>query len=450
MQQAIWKENKTVKEWLALMPAIYIDKIALTLLLGWCCLPAFLMIFNLIAPTKTDRIHYMTMLGIGILGILLGTLSWFKVKNSPSYVKKTCKELFFNYGDRIFLLFMLTWGFFSCFFAKDIRLAFSGTAYRHDGFFSYVAYTGFFITALVLKEERYRKVLLYVFTSVVTLLSILTILQFYRVPMRVFLYSGGAFSAIFQQFNHFGYYLTIGILICSGLFVFSKKILSKIYLLIEFILMIFDLCINNTFGCYLAVIGGLAVMLIGFWMTEKKHVWKVIILILTFAILSVTLNSTYGLIGKNYKSLASDAGKIISNAGDKDNAGSSRWGLWTDAIHFILEKPIWGYGIENSKNAYEGYKKMPTDRPHNEYLQHAVFMGIPALLFYLSALVWILYRAIKQRKKLSNTTIVALCAAIAYMFSAFFGNTMFYTTPYFMIVLAMASMCPKIKSEVND
>lgn len=440
MQRAMWKENKTLKEWVAIMPTIYIDRSALSLLLCWCCLPFVLMIFNIISPVITDRIHFMMMLGIGMLGILLGIISWVKVKTSDNYKRKPMKELVSTYGERIFLLFMLVWGFISCFFAKDIYLAFLGNGYRNDGFISYIAYAGYFILALVLKEEKYRKLFLLIFTGVASLLSFLTILQFYGVYMPVFI-DFGMYSAIFYNSNHFGYYLVMAILTVGGMYVISNTKTTQLLLLIEFVILNYALCINDTFGSYLGVCVALIAALIGFTLIKKHDIIKIGIIILAFILVSVIFNEQYGTIENNFAVLFHDTSKIIRNAEDSNMAGTNRWELWCDSVNFIMKRPIFGYGIEGYENAYiENNKGMIIDRPHNEYLQHALFMGVPALLFYLTALFWILIRAVKNRKFISNSTQVALFAMIAYLGSAFFGNTMFYTVPYFMIILGIASL----------
>lgn len=79
------------------------------------------------------------------------------------------------------------------------------------------------------------------------------------------------------------------------------------------------------------------------------------------------------------------------------------------------------------------------DRPQNEYLQHAAFMGIPALLFYLAAMITMFIYRIKNIHNASADVLIAFCAVAAYLISAFFGNTVYYTAPFFFMLLGMAA-----------
>jgi len=83
------------------------------------------------------------------------------------------------------------------------------------------------------------------------------------------------------------------------------------------------------------------------------------------------------------------------------------------------------------------------DRPDNEFIQYAVFLGIPGLAFYLLALISMFIKQWLQMKKLDVTTIVSAGCVVAYLVSSMFGNSMFYTTPYLFMFLALASAAPK-------
>ena len=143
------------------------------------------------------------------------------------------------------------------------------------------------------------------------------------------------------------------------------------------------------------------------------------------------------IIENNFFILFKDTTKIVSNDETAGQAGSSRWKLWVTALDFIKNRPIFGYGPDSLGKPYEELN-IKIDRPHNEYLQFAASLGIPALIFYLSALFLVFKRAFKNRKNISTNTIIALCSVLAYLVSAFFGNTMFYTSPYFFILLAIS------------
>lgn len=118
-----------------------------------------------------------------------------------------------------------------------------------------------------------------------------------------------------------------------------------------------------------------------------------------------------------------------------------------NAAKFLREKPVLGYGPDNLEEEYAKVNIKET-RPHNEYLQYAVCLGVPALLLYLGALLNIFIRNFKQRKLLSEGNIIALVASFGYLASAFFGNTMYYTTPYFFIILAIAAQLKNSSADI--
>ncbi len=60
------------------------------------------------------------------------------------------------------------------------------------------------------------------------------------------------------------------------------------------------------------------------------------------------------------------------------------------------------------------------------------------IFFYSLALAFGLGYGIKHLRTTGATILIALPAAGAYLVSGLFGNTMFYTYPCFMIILAMA------------
>lgn len=105
-------------------------------------------------------------------------------------------------------------------------------------------------------------------------------------------------------------------------------------------------------------------------------------------------------------------------------------------IKFVVEKPMFGYGPENLGARYlaEG---IAHDRPHNEFIQIAASLGIPALLFYILALLKNFSTLFINRKSLTITTITLNAIIVAYLVSSFFGNTMFYTSPFYFMLLGI-------------
>ena len=317
-----------------------------------------------------------------------------------------------------------------------------GDNYRNEGFFTYISYIGIYGIAAILFNERYRNRILYLFVFISNILAILTILEFKGVDILLFSSHKSGYSAIFHQFNHFGYYLLMSGMVAAGLFVVEKIKKLKIFSLISFCIIVGTLIINDTFGCYLGFIAGVIFLPFVFMLSKKNIRFKYFIPLILLILITIGMNQITGTVDTNMSVLSNDITKIVSQDASSGSAGTGRWVLWTNAIDFIKQKPWFGHGLDNL-----GYLYYPlgvgTDRPHNEYLQHAAHLGIPALFFYLCALASIFIRAFKNRTNLSATTLVALCTVGAYLVSAFFGNTMYYTTPYFVMLLGMATKIGK-------
>lgn len=124
--------------------------------------------------------------------------------------------------------------------------------------------------------------------------------------------------------------------------------------------------------------------------------------------------------------------------------------LWKACLKMIPESPILGYGPEqlNEKYAGElgGVLAGGTDRPENEYIQYMVFMGIPGFAMYIGALISMMICQLKKIKKLELITIASAGCALAYAAGACFGNSMYYTTPYFYMFLGMTARTIKLEN----
>ncbi len=140
-----------------------------------------------------------------------------------------------------------------------------------------------------------------------------------------------------------------------------------------------------------------------------------------------------------------DFGTIIKDTRSEEalQAGTTRWLLWLHAIDFIKEKPVFGFGPDNLEEPYLAVGLTDT-RPHNEFLQHAAALGIPAAIFYLISVVT--FTVTYFKKKIDNPIVIGLvCTVGAYVFSSLFGNSMFYTTPFFFMIFGMATSVIKDK-----
>jgi len=421
------------------------DIIIFVLLLLWMAMPIFQCFRVVYEIVNLDGIYFGLMRIIGVTGIGFSIFTIFdKIKNSESK-KSAIKELLPIF---IFVLYMI-WTLIACFNSPYKYTAFHGNFYRQEGYYMYINYAGYFLCAFLLKNKKLRKILLNTF-----IISSLFLIIISRVTL-----SGERFTdiftnvdidlTVFAQFNHYGYYLMMSLMCSLGLFIKEKNKILKILYIIAFTIISYALIYNNTFGCHIAVFIGL--VLYGIYALIKKKDRKLIFIAIAIFVLlySVTTKYNINLAKYNFTDLADDIKSIYYKiAGievpatdtDEDEApkdfgkvGTNRMALWINGINFVKESPLLGYGPDNLNPLYADVG-IHQDRPHNLLIQLATTSGIPGMLLYVTAVGIIVVKGIIKLLKNDKGKIVLLIV-VTYLISAMFGNSMFYTSPYFFIAL---------------
>ena len=421
---------------------LFYDKVSFYLLLAWVTMPIFILIGQALRSEQVIGnlfLMYITILGLATLVfVLLYSYMIYRV-NGNNYFRKSLAKRPWNLA----FLAMLIWGLLASLLANDLMLAFYGTTYRNDGFFTYCIYAAIYCCAQINRNENLRKKVLQCFILSSLLLCLITILQYFNYSTAFLgiyyqerLLTNLKYAAIFYHPNHYGYYLTMIIAVSASLYWQTKRTPSQILYLFIFTINTWCLVINNTFGCYLAVI---FICFAGALLVHRKNPefskTKCLIPLMLFILLTI---SSSQIVTNNFQVLSTDLKNIAVDNSSAKNAGSKRWELWTNGLDMLKAKPIFGYGPENLEKEYL-VRDIDQDRPHNEYLQHALFLGIPALLFYLAAIFSVLKNWFIKSPYPSTTFFVSGLAVISYLCSAFFGNTMFYTSIYFFLLLGYIS-----------
>ena len=337
---------------------------------------------------------------------------------------------------------LLLWTIFSSLFSDSFARAFIGGHYRFDGLSSFFIYGAVFVCASLLTEEQHRRVLIRLFTIVICLLSVLMLIQDATDSDFLNYCFPSHDATVFNQFNHFGYMLCMAANTAAGLFLWDKSTgrIGKGAYLLAFILLIYTLLVNDTFGAFLAALAGLIFIYILFISVEGKPratQWLPALLFVALSGIAVAglLPLADGLRTDLLTSFT-DINNIAAGNEAAMSAGTGRMQLWLDTLERIAERPIFGYGPEGfyDQNAITG-----NTATHNEYLQMAGLSGIPALLLYLAALVTLLLAQWKRRKQLSFWILIAIGTTVTYLVSACFGNPMYNTAPYFWLFLGLSA-----------
>lgn len=417
------------------------DILIYVLLFLWIIMPVlqtFKVIDNLI---DIDKWYLILMRTIGIVGITLSGFSIYDKIRKSENKKETLKELIPIF---IFIIYMI-WTLISCYQSNFRKRAFYGTSYRKEGYLMYINYAGYFLCSFLLKDKNYRKVLLNTFLIVSIFLIFISRITLGGKLLPNYFMNNEIEDSVFHQFNHYGYYLTMSLICSFGLFAREKNKILKMVYLIAYTLIGHATIYNNTFGCYLATC--IFLVLYAIYALIKRTDRKVIFTaIAIFTILScITFENGKNLAYNNLKEFAFDVKAIITKIMNLDvedeeidknfeDAGTDRMQLWIHGIKYILDKPIIGYGPDTLRHQYL-MSGIDQDRPHNLIIYLACVSGIPGMLIYMTAVGIIVIKGIRKLLSANKDGMIYLIIVITYLISSMFGNSMYYTSPYFFIFL---------------
>ncbi|MVX62582.1 hypothetical protein GKZ28_02545 [Clostridium chromiireducens] len=444
---------KKISELIDYIPAQSIEKVALLLLILWIMSPIAVMLCGLTQDTNEPILSfkqypvsiywYQILQTIGFLGCILSIIVFSKSILDAKTKNLLVKEYIKNNILTLFLFVMLIWSIFSCLASENIDISFNGTLYRKDGLITYFTYCGIFCCGYIIRNKRFIKYILEFFTSTATLLSVLMLINSKYINDLFGLTSD---SSVFYQFNHFAYYLCMSLMCSLVLFQIEKKSILILSIRIAmFAVITAALVKNGSLGPYIAVVFGLIASLILIIRLEKKYLKRILIPLGIFIGVTLIMNISNSHTFSDIKTLETDLYKVVNKSSDVDKAGTGRWILWRNGVRFISEKPLFGYGPDNLGDQYAKVK-VGTDRAHNEIIQYAASLGIPAAIFYVIAIMNYFIVFIRNRKKISILEIGMFCAVVAYLVSSMFGNTMYYTSPFFFMLLGISSSRNKLIS----
>ncbi len=354
------------------------------------------------------------------------------------------------------LVIFLLWSLVCSIFSQWPATAFFGNWWRHEGWIQYLAYAGLFTAAISLTQKR-KWPLIRSFWFITAAISCLLGLA-ERSGYRPFAWSlsGSAISFFINQ-NHFAYFLCMTAVLSSALWIrpettseSSKRSFGSLIRSLAApalsLLLFTTLVYAQTRGSSLALLGGLT--LLGFLLPGKRSLRSFLPLftaISVFILLYVVDGalSTYKIV-----LIGTDVSAIITNPGSTQalEAGGSRWLLWVDGIKYFLQSPWIGNGPDTTGFFLQRDGIQFSDRLHNEYLEYLVTLGIPGLLAWLAFLYasihpvlpwssWRFRRVPKAFEGMSIEAVAAACAALTYLASAFFGNSLTYTAPFLFLLL---------------
>ena len=152
------------------------------------------------------------------------------------------------------------------------------------------------------------------------------------------------------------------------------------------------------------------------------------------------------LFGEHLPGFLYEANRVLHGQAE-DTFGSGRIYIWRSVLPLLQERPLLGGGPETlglrGEILFERFSeelgimlRSYVDTAHNEYLNVAVELGVPALIFYLGAL---LCGAVFWVKKSPGSPEAAVCGAgvLGYCIQAFFGISSVVSAPFLWLMLGL-------------
>ena len=364
------------------------------------------------------------------------------------------KGLKFDLIDKTLLAFYF-FIILSTIFSINISKSIIGERNRYEGILTFTTY---FLTYYCAKYYFcYNKSLKCFAITVVIVSSVIGILQYYNIFPLYYIFNipfEPAFaSSTFGNRNFFGGFLSICVPIFMALYIIRRKKIYLVTSLISFWAMLVSMTRSSWMGLAVATVFGVIYIIKNF---SKEILKRTIHIVIGFTIIfvSVLIPPTFitdylnvNTLNGRLTSLSQDFETLFGSGTEKGNLGSGRIRIWTLTLKEIASAPLLGTGPDTlveglNKNVRNEHIQFMLDthqyidKAHNEYLQIAATIGIPALIIYLAFLAQILSN---QKNKLfkDNATFILIIPIISYIVQAFFNISTIGVAPIFWALLGL-------------
>ncbi len=369
------------------------------------------------------------------------------------------KELKFDLIDKTLLAFFI-FIVLSTIFSINVPKAILGEENRYEGLLTFIVY---FLTYYCAKYYfTYNKHLKTFAIIVVSITSVIGILQYYNIFPLYYIfdipYVESFASATFGNRNFFGSFLSMIVPIFMALYIIKKK---KVYLIMSFLsfgAILVTMTRSAWVGLAAASVLGLIYVIKNFnkdILIRTIHIIVGFVIIFIFVLIPPPFISNLISGNTNINSLAGrfdltneDLEILFSETTEqkKANLGSGRIGIWILSLKAVAQEPLLGTGPDTLKDALiynvteETIARMEkthayVDKAHNEYLQIAATIGIPALIIYLAFIIQIIFKDKKLFEH--NATFIFIVAIVSYLAQAFFNISTIGVTPILWLLLGI-------------
>ena len=361
----------------------------------------------------------------------------------------------------ILLLVFLGLIFISTTLAVDIKTAIIGETNRYEGLLMFITYASIYLCAKNYFKYEKIEIFLNIMFYVSIAIGTLGIAQNYiNCPSLkpIFNKEISAICSTFGNANFFGSFISIVLPVSMVIFIFKENKKSFILSLVMFFNMIASG--NRSTWVAFAIVAIIGIIYVA--KNRKEEYFKrMAILVICFCLIFIYLLYATGTNSTTFDkfNLMREDLKKASKEGLTSELGSQRIAIWQLVFKLINKKPILGCGVdclrlglykycfEDSVEFYNNIGIFP-DKAHNEYLQIAATIGIPALAIYLIFISAILFPKMKYMLK-SKANLILCITIISYLVQAFFNISTIGVAPILWMILGLADN-KEVQEKINN
>ena len=339
----------------------------------------------------------------------------------------------FDFADSCFAGFVLLMLISTCINGFTHEALFS-VPYRYVGVVDLIVYIAVYIgCSRRIASERLRNTFLISYMLTADIICGAFIYDWFVADIPA-LGSENPASAIFFHDNHYAYFLVAAIVISAGYFICGTAA-EMIVGLISMLLNLLALGICRTAGGFFAIGATILIMIIYTLVKHRERSRNALILAAAFMLGMLFLIVVSDSLRLELIWIFKEA-LVVLRGGDTTYIGHGRWTLWTITVDYLIDEPFFGYGCEGISETLYDYVEIAN--PHNEPLTYAVYFGIPAAILYVAGSLVSIVKGLHSGSY-DSSRVIAAFAGMGYLISSLFGVAMFYTAPYFFILLGLAN-----------
>ena len=387
-----------------------------------------------VLPTETNPLKFVTLVSGGAILLLLFLFNY--------------KSIEIDKKDVLILIFAMLI-FISTMLSSDIHASIIGSTKRYEGMLSLFSYIIIYLCTKRFFKYKNNKTLLIILYILYISVCMLGIAQYYIKLPEIKLFSKGV-TGTFGNTNFMGNFLSIGIPVFSMIYILKNRKLSLLTSLIVF----FGIAACGARSSWVAFATFFIILLAYLIKTKnKEYIKRAGILLICFALIFAYLFTAKNSFTKRKVNAVKSDITVAATQGVTNKMGSNRIQIWKITVELIKKHPIFGVGTDNLRKGimdnltdesidFITRTKQQIDKAHNEYLQYAVTLGIPALLVYIAFILLILKDNIKEIEA-NNTKLILYLIVVSYLVQAFFNISTIGIAPLFWFALGLLDIKEK-------